>query len=406
MDANSRFLVRSFRRYYRENRPLMPTRFGRREFGFMFFDRHFVQRHMGFARGEDLHRFLVSQVPAHCYYSTAYYREPNAPTMDEKGWLGADLIFDLDADQLPGADAMGYAEMLAKVKGEMIRLVDDFLLGDLGFDEEEILLVFSGGRGYHAHVRRDAVLALGSPERREIVDYVTGNGLDMTWAFPRHSVPTYESPGGTWTRHSEDRLIPGEKDGGWKGRLRRGLETLLEDAGSLEMDAFRERYPSTASFRKDRLQRLMGDLSSAQRSILATGTLAPLPSKRVQEAVVSIMETDVRPALSSRVDEPVTADIKRLIRLPGSIHGKTGLRVTPLSREQLEDFDPLLHAVPLEYGQESVKVSMRADAELVFRGERLSLAGDEEVPADLAVFLIGRRMAEIWRPGAEEGVKS
>jgi DNA primase small subunit len=124
MDANSRFLVRSFRKYYRENKPIMPSRFGRREFGFMFFDRTYMQRHTAYPRGEDLHRDLVVQVPAHCYYSTAYYRSPGAPTMEEKGWLGADLIFYLDADHLEGAENMTYTEMLAQVKTEMIRLVD------------------------------------------------------------------------------------------------------------------------------------------------------------------------------------------------------------------------------------------------------------------------------------------
>lgn len=96
MDRNSRFLMRSFKKYYRANTPVLPDRFSRREFGFMFFDKSFVQRHMSFRSQDDLRRFMTGQVPAHSYYSTSYYRRPDAPTMDEKGWMGAELIFDLD----------------------------------------------------------------------------------------------------------------------------------------------------------------------------------------------------------------------------------------------------------------------------------------------------------------------
>ena len=184
MDSNSRFLLKSFRKYYKDNPIIMPSRFGRREFGFMFFDRNFVQRHMGFTRPEDINRFMVTQVPSHSYYSTAYYRKPDAPTMEEKMWLGADLIFDLDADHLVGADKMSYAEMLEQIKKEMINLVDSFLLGDLGFSDDQVSIVFSGGRGYHAHIELNDVVGLGTHERREIVDYVTSNGLNIDWVFP------------------------------------------------------------------------------------------------------------------------------------------------------------------------------------------------------------------------------
>ena len=129
MDANQRFMYKVFKRYYRENTPPMPDRFTRREFGFMFFDKGFVQRHLSFRSPEELGAFMSTQIPSHSYYSTSYYRRPDAPTMEEKGWMGAELIFDLDADHLEGAEKMTYAEMLGCIRGEMVSLVDDFLLG-------------------------------------------------------------------------------------------------------------------------------------------------------------------------------------------------------------------------------------------------------------------------------------
>jgi len=41
------------------------------------------------------------------------------------------------------------------------------------------------------------------------------------------------------------------------------------------------------------------------------------------------------------IDTPVTIDIHRLIRYPGSLHGKTGFRVQELFPDELDNFNPL-----------------------------------------------------------------
>src|SRR5207247_8297966 len=112
-----------------------------------------------------------------------YYENPNAPTMEDKGWLGADLVFDLDADHLPGAKSLSYSEMLEAVKSGITKLWDRFLHGVLGVDEKKMRIVFSGGRGYHIHVFDQRILPLGGHERREIVDFITAKGLDPDSVF-------------------------------------------------------------------------------------------------------------------------------------------------------------------------------------------------------------------------------
>lgn len=395
IDPNSRFLLKSFRKYYKENAPIMPERFGRREFGFMFFDRTFVQRHVSFNKQTDLHRFLIGQVPSHCYYSTAYYQRPDAPTMEEKTWLGADLIFDLDADHLEGADKMSYSEMLAQIKKEMINLVDSFLLGDLGFKEDQISIVFSGGRGYHAHVSTKDVIRLGSAERREIVDYVTSSGLGIDWVFPFNRVPTSQTNvrGQTRTNIAKDRIIPPADSGGWKLRMRQGLIDVVSDICESELKDLKVLYPSMSRMQAKTFAKFQEDLCRSRTAMFEKNLMASL-SKGNQEMLIEIMKNDVVPRLSGEVDEPVTADIKRLIRLPNSVHGKSGLRVTPLSRRGLDGFDPLVDAVPKEYSDESVKVTMRRDYEVSVKGERFSLKGETEVPEYAAVFLIGRKAAD------------
>lgn len=395
MDSNSRFLLKSFRKYYKENRPIMPDRFTKREFGFMFFDRQIVQRHLGFPTPEELSKFMIAQVPSHSYYSTAYYRKPNAPTMEEKEWLGADLIFDLDADHLAGADKMSYSEMLNRIKEEMINLTDSFLFSDLGFDEKAVHIVFSGGRGYHAHIPSPEVLTLGTYERRELVDYITCSGLNINWVFPFHRVVTSQQKvaAGNRSNVAVDRLIPPPEAGGWKRRMRVGLMDLVNDVCDLDPKVLKRSYPSLSSSAVSTLTKIQDDVRSSRKVLFERNTMATL-SQNTQEMLVKVMGEDIAPSLSAEVDKPVTPDIKRIIRLPGSVHGKTGLRVTPISRDELTDFDPLRDAVPRSYSDDPVKVTMKKDYEFDMSGEHFSLSGETEVPEFAAVFLIGRRAAD------------
>lgn len=396
MDQNSRFLLRAFRKYYKDCPVIMPSRFGRREFGFMFFDRDFVQRHLGFRSPGDLNRFMIAQVPSHSYYSTAYYRMPDASTMEEKEWLGADLIFDLDADHLEGAERMSYSEMLEQIKKEMINLVDSFLFGDLGFEDEQVSIVFSGGRGYHAHIEMKDVLGLGTHERREIVDYVTSNGLDIDWIFPHTGYVTSVAKvkGQERANVSNFRTIPPEDSGGWKKRMRDGLKEVVDSVCDLDVKEIRTLYPSIKSVASKTIEGYRTDLARSRALIFNNNKMSTL-NKGTQEFLVKIMAEDVAHRLSGEVDEPVTADIKRLIRLPGSVHGKSGLKVMPLSRDQLKDFDPLSMAVPDQYSDDGVLVTMRKDAEIVIKEQNYKLSGTVEIPEYAAVFLVGRKMADI-----------
>lgn len=396
MDSNSRFLLKTFRKYYKENPIIMPSRFGRREFGFMYFDRDFMQRHLGFKNPTDLQRFMIAQVPRHSYYSTAYYRKPDAPTMEEKIWLGADLIFDLDADHLEGADNMSYAEMMDQIKKEMINLVDTFLFNDLGFGEDQVDIVFSGGRGYHAHVEVGDVLGLGTHERREIVDFITSNGLNIDWVFPFISVVTSTANinGQNRANITRIRTVPPEDSGGWRLRMRNGLKDVVNDVCDVEPKELKKLYPSIKSVQNKSIEGYANDLRPSRHLIFENNKMATL-KKNTQEFLVRIMKDDVAYRLSGEVDEPVTADIKRLIRLPGSLHGKTGLRVLPLKRSELDGFDPLSDAMPNTYTDQPVQITMKKDMDIVIRGERFSLKGTTEVPEYTVPFLIGRKYADL-----------
>ncbi|MFA6804630.1 MAG: DNA primase catalytic subunit PriS [Candidatus Methanomethylophilaceae archaeon] len=395
MDRNSRFLLKSFRKYYKEYTPWMPPRHTKREFGFMFFDRDMMQRHLSFGTADDLKIFMIAQAPRHSYYSTAYYRRPNAPTMDEKEWMGAELIFDLDADHLEGADKMTYDDMMIQIRSEMINLYDSFLTGDLGFAEDQVHLAFSGGRGYHAHVTMPDVLTLGTHERRELVDYITCSGMDIDWVFPidRRATKTVMMSDGMRSNVAEIRLIPGEDSGGWRLRMRHGLMEVVEDFCTMDPSVLKKTYPCIKTLQNQSLLNAQTRIKSARGSFFEKNDMSLL-NKHDQDLLIKVMKEDKARMMSGEVDKPVTPDIKRLIRLPGSVHGKTGLRVSPISREQLTDYNPLFYAVPEAYSDEPTKITMKRPYQLNIKDDRISLkAGETEVPEYAAVFLVGRKEA-------------
>ncbi|WP_400152509.1 DNA primase catalytic subunit PriS [Candidatus Methanarcanum hacksteinii] len=397
MDQNSRFLLKMFRRYYKENEMPMPSRFGRREFGFMYFDRDFMQRHMSFSNPTEMRKFMIAQVPKHSYYSTAYYRRPNAPTMEEKGWMGADLIFDLDADHLEGAEDMSYSQMMDQIKKEMINLLDSFLYNDLGFDEKDVGIYFSGGRGYHAHIELNDVTGLGSHERREIVDFVTSNGLDIDRVFRQENVvrSVVNVKGQERSNISTFRTIPPEDSGGWWLRMRNGLKDVVNDVCDQDTKDLKRTYPSIKSMSPKTIESYRDDLIKSRDVIFVNNRMATL-KKGTQDMLIKIMKEDVAYRLSGEVDEPVTADIKRLIRLPGSLHGKTGLKVMPITRDELNGFDPLMDALPESYTSDPITVNVKRKTNIKINGERFDLdIGVTEVPEYAAVFLVGRRIADI-----------
>ncbi len=415
MEPELEFIRRSFARYYGSNRVDVPYRFGRREFGFIMFDGNFFKRHMAFEKSTRLHNFISASVPRHAYYSTAYYRNPRASKMAEKGWMGADLIFDLDADHIAGAENMTYPEMLAAVKKQFIKLVDDFLNLDFGFDYDDIKIVFSGGRGYHAHISDERVLRLKSHERREIVDYITGVGLDMDRVLEKDAVEV--------SRFKEHRKLidiyrlPPKDAGGWKGKMARGIESLLlemrlmgeEEWVSMMMSEVQtigkeqvKELSGSKNMGKGTFKNIYSELftSGKYRRIIEDGNLNVFRSEKQKNLFLFLMLRRLKLSLEGETDEPVTSDIKRLIRLPGSLHGKTALRVIELDREGLNDFKPVLDAIPPEFRDRDVAITLKADTVQPVGEEagKELLAGDMTVPLYLALFLMGRRLATLAQP--------
>jgi len=399
---SQRFVQEMFRRYYSsENLSVRaPSAIEQREFGFIMFGGGMV-RHKGFKSVGELRSFLRSFAPSDVYYSCAYYESPEAE-MDEKGWLGADLIFDIDADHIPtpcrkvhdhwvclscgfsgygltpercpGCGSEKFEEKtwpcevcLESAKNEAIKLVD-MLTEDFGFSLKEVDIFFSGHRGYHVQVESEAVKSLDAVARKEIVDYIIGLGLDADF----HGLS-----GLSKSLNLED--------AGWRGRIARGIYDFLLKASVDDMKRL--------GLRKKTIEAIVGQRDNVLKN---WGKRSPLTMikgvgwkswKKIAEYGAKLQ--------ASKIDTVVTTDIHRLIRLNGSLHGKTGFRKVEVPRNNIEGFDPLKEAVAFQEGTVTVFVSeapqLRVGEEIYGPFKKCKV----ELPTAVAMLLLCKGAAEV-----------
>jgi len=318
-----------FRDYYTRASLDLPSDFYVREFAIQPIGVETYVRHLSFSSISELKQYLVTNVPLHLYYSSARYREPGNTTMSEKGWMGSDLVFDIDADHIPKCvdrielwycrscgfistdtdvktcpycgsklsrfDHIG-PSCIDMAKHEVLKLID-VLEHDLGYTN--IKLAFSGHRGFHIVVELSNDEALMPADaRREIIDYLKLSQVNIDDLKIRV------------IKHGKNRILtlpPRITDGGVRRRIARYLASRISQPQLRDFILGRSWYidVSTISRYANEINRLIDEAFS--------------------EAVV-------------HVDEKVTIDTSRLIRVPMSINGKSGWLVMPINDLDISNF--------------------------------------------------------------------
>lgn len=358
------FVKKKFSEYYQRERSIDVPNIHQREFGVGSWEKKIEMRHMSFNSLYQLKDYLINDTPFYISYSAAYYRYPDARPMEKKEWLGADLIFDLDADR-EECGRFTSKECLEEVKERTIKLIEDFLIADFGFSKDEIKVNFSGSKGYHVHITDEVVRSLSAKERKQIVDYITGKGLSYDALF------------------SEGKKVEGPKpsDGGYRGRFaRQVIEQLRNDR----------------KFRTWLHRRLSNplDLDWFIKGI-EEGNWSRLKIVRQREKFEKVIQTlGIR--LSDQIDTQVTMDTARLIRLPNSLHGGSSLLAKRISVNDLDRFDPMNDAVV--FGSRTVRVKIVEDVpELVMKNETFGpfkQGRTVELPEYVALYLLCKKAAE------------
>jgi DNA primase small subunit len=261
-------------------------------------------------------------------------------------------------------------------------------------------VVFSGGRGYHAHVTDERVRRLGSHERREIVDYISGTGLDFDWAMPKEAFQTKQFRGHVSVKYR--RQLPSRSAGGWRGKLLVGMEAFGREVGAMERADALKYLASVqgigAKTAGDLYEELFeGEIGSRGIDrMLAENRIEVFSREQLLNAFVKLVQQKVKVELEGEADEPVTSDIKRLIRLPGSLHAKTGFVSLPMKIDELKGFNPFEAAIPPTLTDSPVKLKGMRDAKFRLAGEDYSVAvGKEfEAPERAALFLVCSKNCE------------
>lgn len=405
------FIEGKFAEYYEEALKTisLPSSLERREFGFIPFREKTMIRHKEFKTPEAFAAFVRSITPSHAYYSAAYYEKPEE-SMERKGWLGADLVFDIDSDHIEtsckgehecwicedcqnataqqspvrcpkcGSSKMKEESWLCETcletaKAETIKLLD-FLMVDFGFQQKEVETCFSGHRGYHVHVEGEGVKLLDQAARKEIVDYLLGTGLKIE----------YHGLAKTTGRADRRMIGPDLADSGWRGRIAKGVYDVLLSATPQQLEEIEE-------FNK----------ADAQKVALNRERILEVWSKRAPWEVVKgigpkTWEKLARHGIKKqapKIDTVVTTDIHRLIRIPQTLHGKTGLKVVSIASSSLEKFDPLKDAIAFPKG--SLEVYIDESYEFRLGDETFGPYSHEkvELPTAAGVYLICKKVAKI-----------
>jgi len=340
-----------FRNYYRNN-PLssedIPS-IERREIAYQNFNGVFV-RHRKFNSLDELNKAIVEEPPLSLYYSVAYYEEPEVEDMEGKGWLGAELVFDIDADHLPTrscgnlVDGIVDLACLADAAEETTRLIE-VLREELGF--KDVRVYFSGNRGFHVHIGDEEVRGLSQEERRELVGYLTAKGLDLS----KFLVPVHKGLALAFS------CVP-------EGNLRRIYQALIE-VGAREI--------------------VERDLVRARRGLEKWANVIRKYNDVVSEK------------LRFHIDELVAVDVRRLIRAPNSLHGKTGLRVVRVREEELDNVEKIVEkAVAFKRGELDVVLKREVPRRVLGLEIPRNKEGEViRVPIYLGVYLVLQGLAEL-----------
>ena len=402
----ARVLKDAFRRYYRSHSVPAPPNIDEREFGVGDYGRKIVRRHMSFATEREFQRYLREEAPLYISYSVGYFERPEATPMEAKGLKGADLIFEFDADELGlfspkdiwicnHCGAKGFVSDLkgvrpgicprckdpAKVimfpdpereerlKHEVDTLIKDFLMSDFGISSREISINFSGNRGYHIHVRSEALRQLDKEARVELTEYITGQSLDARYFFDVTSVPMRG---------------PKPSDPGWPGRIARSVIQAIRSSKDVSDLVMLGVDPRMA-------RRIMRERQTILDGILR-GVWPFLSREKDVFASITALVRALSPFMGKEIDAGTSADIHRLIRVPGSLHGSTGLAAMPVSN--LKAFNPYHDAVVLP---ERPYLHLHVDMvpEFEFAGQTYGPYVDKniELPLHVSVFLISKGVA-------------
>lgn len=310
--------IRERRIYYREEwsdkdlPDFIADGITKREFGFDHLGHGPNDRYKVFKGTESLRRFLRYKAPFAAYISVAYYMDPRR----RGGWQKAEYIFDIDAKDLPirSCNCDGVCEICLGEALERVNIMLDTLKGDLGI--KNIHLIYSG-RGFHIRILDPVMMEADSDLRAEVLKYVAGAEV------PKSQFPN-PIPGGK-PYNFEHFSIPIAYNSVFTEKVK---YNILHLKGTEEIDGINKRLLNDIIKNRDFL--LDDNWGAFKKNI---------GPRRYKDMVNAMAKVNL-----ATIDAKVTIDLKRILRLPSSLHSKVSMKCVEVKNP--ETFDPFKYAVP------------------------------------------------------------
>jgi DNA primase small subunit len=291
------------KRYYLEEwrKEALPAfiqdRMGEREFAFDERGEGPNNRYNAFSTAEQLSQYVGRSYPYAIYTSVSFYDFPQR----REGWRGSELVFDVDARDQPVrrcncAEGEVCEKCLEDAKEIAVNVMQT-LEEDLGLGD--VYLIYSG-RGYHVRVFDNVIM--GIAERGPIFDYVVA-----------------------------DKVPPDIF-------MQRGYASV-----------FRRMFMLTfAKMKKDHIKMRGAFVEKKEEIIEKLSERDRVGLERIRRLPIDTLKTffeEVAKINAGIVDGKVTVDLKRILRLPSSLHSKVSMICCVVGNP--DTFDPLNDAVPL-----------------------------------------------------------
>ncbi len=286
-----------------------------REFGFDHTGEGPSDRKNVFLDLRDLEDYIKATAPYAVYSSVALYDEPG----EMAGWLGAELVFDIDAKDLPlrkcSHEHGKVCPICLEDAKELARDTLIVLKEDFGF--EDVHVVYSG-RGYHIRVLDEWALELDSKVRERILEYISA-AEEVTFD------------------DIQSRRV----------MLSSGYYKVFRLRFGYFIVRINENHLLNVGIDRIRAKTILESREKIYEDFVRKGLLTGFPKGIGYKSMIKLF------ALSSTFskayfDGRVTVDVKRILRVPSSLHSKVSLVATYIGSEEkdLERFNPFEDAVP------------------------------------------------------------
>ncbi|VVB99209.1 DNA primase small subunit PriS [uncultured archaeon] len=417
------FLSGALRGYYAANEITSVPEISMREFGIGEFGRKISSRHLSFRDNAALNHFLREKAPFYISYSNALYEFPGARPMEAKKMAGADLVYEFDADDIKTAckeshdswkctsqkcgregkgrvlacDACGSGtkveewvcpECIAETRRQTLKLIS-FLRDDFGFSEG-IAVNFSGSKGFHIHVRSESVRGLSKGARLELLDYLTATGLDLN------------SLGFRYDKDPKKRSFVCPRRSlakGWAKRIFRTIESAFESGDASKLAVMGGTRQGAAEKLLAEKEKILGHMDFPQGGVLLA--TKGVDANKFWAAFLASAVDDAKLAKEGfegnalGVDRQTSVDINKIVRVPGTLHGSTGLCAKEVPLEKIHSFEALDECVVLP---ESDVLVSNARAPRFYLGKKWfgPFSGEDvSLPLYAAFFLLARGNASL-----------